>query len=478
LALLGGKKASIIIPAHTSANNLEYTLQALSTQAISRTLYEIVVISDAPSVVMRDIISRFATSPEIRYLEVQECCVSAARNMGIRLAKHEVIIFLDEGVIPSRDFVRIHLEAHDNSKSVAAIGYTFGLEITPETFPLWVSNPNDWDFATEEELFDKAGREPDLKDWRDLRVRLADGGLASMPAPWAFFWTCNASASKEKLVEVGLFDERFECKGSEDLELGYRLYRGGCRFEYLRNALAFHCPHQRDRSREIQLDRKNETYFLRKFPVIEVEALVSFDCANMNYVLPHISALANLNRSIWALGKPPLQDLGFPLDCVKNLLVGCGSTLLFDPAVFEAGLEIDLKTLGELRHHFPHKQFYQLLGISTPYEDFTFDAVVISDIWRHLPEALLSRLLQEAARIGKRVFLLKNVELVPKHNEELFEAILRYDRPYWERETYLSRSVDDFNFVTNGPANQWLLIEALPRGKLIGNHNSSSSRPS
>ncbi|MGW5555914.1 galactosyltransferase-related protein [Micromonospora sp. NPDC003944] len=58
-----------------------------------------------------------------------------------------------------------------------------------------------------------------------------------------FFWTANVFADTAQLRAVGGFDGQFRAWGAEDVDLGYRLYRGGAHFTFNRRAKALHIPH-------------------------------------------------------------------------------------------------------------------------------------------------------------------------------------------------------------------------------------------
>jgi predicted glycosyltransferase involved in capsule biosynthesis len=64
--------------------------------------------------------------------------------------------------------------------------------------------------------------------------------------PHGFWNGSNSSVYKEHLLKVNGMNEDFTGWGAEDSEIGYRLYRTGCRVKYLGAAAAvYHLWHPR-----------------------------------------------------------------------------------------------------------------------------------------------------------------------------------------------------------------------------------------
>ena len=65
-------------------------------------------------------------------------------------------------------------------------------------------------------------------------------GARTRRCPGCFFLTGNASAPRQALIDVGLFDENFTIYGHEDLEFGYRLQKAGYPILYNAGAVNYH----------------------------------------------------------------------------------------------------------------------------------------------------------------------------------------------------------------------------------------------
>ncbi len=140
---------------------------------------------------------------------------------------------------------------------------------------------------------------------RDLRTGLADpadGSLDHLPAPWTLGWSSAMAVPAAAFDALGGFCEDFRFKGSEDLELCYRLWRTGASFGLVSGAEVLHLPHRRDRGREEALDRLQEREMLAMHPTPEMEALCAFDGANAN---PMLELLARVDRdAVAGLDRP------------------------------------------------------------------------------------------------------------------------------------------------------------------------------
>ncbi|KJR43584.1 glycosyl transferase group 1/2 family protein [Candidatus Magnetoovum chiemensis] len=58
---------------------------------------------------------------------------------------------------------------------------------------------------------------------------------------YSVFYTCNLSILKSAVIEAGLFDETFSGPSSEDIDLGYRLYKQGYKVLYQPQCKTAHC---------------------------------------------------------------------------------------------------------------------------------------------------------------------------------------------------------------------------------------------
>jgi len=213
---------TVVIPTYNRCETLKKALAAYQAQKTPEQIAEIIVVDDGSTDSTAAIVehaSKLAAFP-IRYFRQENKGPAAARNVGIREAKSELILFTDDDIIPTRDLVAEHLEWHSKypGEETAVLGYvTWAPEIYPTPFMTW--------YGEDGALFSYA--------------RLA----GQIEIDYLYFYTCNISLNKHFVQSNGLFDEDFKTAAYEDIELGYRLKQAGMRLVYNPKALAHHWQH-------------------------------------------------------------------------------------------------------------------------------------------------------------------------------------------------------------------------------------------
>lgn len=257
--------ATVIIPTYNRADLLEQTLFGLTRQ--DSTSFEVVVADDGSTDDTQQVATAFADQLLIRYLFQPDLGhrVAAARNLGIRAARGDVCVMLDCGMLPSAGLVSRHVEVHRRSADrVAVVGYAWAFRGAPKLPAEVIAAIDHRD--VEGSIGRLAAIGPSGRDMReDYFYERFGADLSTQPAPWLTYWGCNISARREDLFVVGLFDEVYRRWGFEDLDLGYRLFRAGLRFELCRAAAAVHVPHTMEDAAVEQLDTENKRYFHTKF---------------------------------------------------------------------------------------------------------------------------------------------------------------------------------------------------------------------
>ncbi|MBO2521851.1 MAG: hypothetical protein CW345_08635 [Firmicutes bacterium] len=208
----GGKvqpRVSIIIPTYNRRIILEKALRALFHQTIDPQEYEVILIDDGSADGTYEMVQSLNPPYHLQYRRTERRGPAAARNLGIELARAELIIFIDSDIVVNDRFVAAHLAAHtaDNLIGHGPVIHTDNLD-----------NPTSAHFKV-----------------TDISR--------------AFFATGNASIKKKHLVEAGLFDESFVEYGWEDLELGIRLRRLGLRAVKVPEDRGYHYKKEAHRGR-------------------------------------------------------------------------------------------------------------------------------------------------------------------------------------------------------------------------------------
>jgi glycosyltransferase involved in cell wall biosynthesis/peptidoglycan/xylan/chitin deacetylase (PgdA/CDA1 family) len=151
------------------------------------------------------------------------------RNMGIRRADAERLVFVDSDCMLAPSALALHASTKGSSDKTTICGIAREL-------PATVSADRIRTYSHEELLVLSA---------RDPREILQNGlePAHTLPATWREFYTCNASAPRSLVIKAGLFDEAgYRC---HDLDLGYRLHLAGAEFLLDIRCEVIHLEHPR-----------------------------------------------------------------------------------------------------------------------------------------------------------------------------------------------------------------------------------------
>ncbi len=211
-------RLSVIIPTHNRAATLARVLAAYREQ--SEAPDEILVVDDGSSDATAAEVA--AQAPDwggerLRYLRQPRRGPAAARNLGLRAASGELVLFNDDDVIPTPALAAEHRAYHRRypEAAAAALGK---VEWHPEM------------------------RATPFMRWLGERGPMFGFGHFQPGARLDFisFYTCNLSLKREFLLAHGWFDERFPAAAFEDTELSWRLHRSGLVLRYHPAACGWH----------------------------------------------------------------------------------------------------------------------------------------------------------------------------------------------------------------------------------------------
>ncbi len=207
--------ASVVLPTHGRRASLLRVLTALADQKDAVGAFEVIVVCDGDIDGSADACARLAsTLPySLRIHEQLNAGPAQARNHGIRAAIGELIIFLDDDVLPDPFLIATHLAAHASQTRLASIGPL--LHPTDETLSLWG--------AWEQRMLSRQYAAMEAGKWQ---------------ATYRQFYTGNAAVRKRDILAVGGFDPSF--KRAEDIELALRLHEHGTTFVFLPAAQGLH----------------------------------------------------------------------------------------------------------------------------------------------------------------------------------------------------------------------------------------------
>ena len=109
-----GQLASVVVPTYNRQNQIVKTVEALRKQTLSQSDSEIIVVDDGSSPPVE--------IEHVKALRLENVERSAARNAGVKQAKGEIIIFIDDDMIVAENFIESHIKAHREWSNAIAIG--------------------------------------------------------------------------------------------------------------------------------------------------------------------------------------------------------------------------------------------------------------------------------------------------------------------------------------------------------------------
>jgi len=195
--------ASVVVVTYNNKEPLLDNLEALKNQTIQN--FEIVVIDNNDKIK----ISEFVVKYDVRYIKLKKNYgLTIGRNVGVKFARGDIIIFLDDDAIPANNFVEEHVLAH-------GIYDIFGLrgKSLPKT----------------NSIYNHLNEHYDLGD-RVINYFINLEG--------------NSSFKKNFLVEIGGFNPKLQGAGGyEGTEITFRAiikYKDKTKFIYNPKAIIYH----------------------------------------------------------------------------------------------------------------------------------------------------------------------------------------------------------------------------------------------
>ncbi|MGL5804597.1 MAG: glycosyltransferase family 2 protein [Xenococcaceae cyanobacterium] len=245
------KFISVVIPTYNRKPILEKCLRALENQQLTDNKvgsYELVLVDygwiDGTLEWLQTHRDEF---PHVRSFAQNHYGPAAARNLGVKEAIGETIIFIDSDLVVTDRFLQSHADAlvEGEKKLGSDRLFTYGAVINTCNFANPTSEP----------------------------YKITDFSAA-------YFATGNVAIARKWLEEAGLFDTGFQLYGWEDLELGVRLKKLELKLIKCPDAVGYHWhpPFNLDQipnliDKEIQRGRMG-VIFYQKHPTWEVRMMI------------------------------------------------------------------------------------------------------------------------------------------------------------------------------------------------------------
>ena len=199
---------TVVIPTYKRTETLLGTLGALLANDFPANEFEVIVVDDAGDDQTRLAVLGLQTDHELRYLANPGRGAAAARNAGARVARGEVLLFLDDDMHVGRGHLRAHLNTRVEHPT-ALIGGTRWYSPAALT-------------ALEATAFGRYRISLERAYARD-RGESEVGGVSVAPTLASY----DLSMTRGAWAELGGFDESFPYAGAEDQDLCRRAVQAG-----------------------------------------------------------------------------------------------------------------------------------------------------------------------------------------------------------------------------------------------------------
>jgi peptidoglycan/xylan/chitin deacetylase (PgdA/CDA1 family)/GT2 family glycosyltransferase len=212
---------SIVVPTFRRAESLSETLNSLAHQ--SERDFEVIVVCDGEDTPTRTLAEQYAANYPLAWIFLSENGgPGAARNVGAHAACGELLLFLDDDISASVDWLAHHRRRH------RATGSHELMVVVGKYADAYLHPPR-----LHTERFLREAREKSLVDFHARCIRL--------DCDFSWFPHCgmNSSLSRATFLRAGGYDTA-QALYHEDLELGTRLNNLGARFIYEPGALVHH----------------------------------------------------------------------------------------------------------------------------------------------------------------------------------------------------------------------------------------------
>lgn len=221
--------------------------------------------------------------------------VAAVRNAANSLVVSSHVLFCDADVVPTKETVLAHAEAHTDKewcfvaglhKNVLLPGGAIG-PFSSDRLEQWVY-PDVWRHQTE--------------DWRLRVLKESEFDPDGWGTPlWSLAAGSNISMSFDSLLAVGGWNPAYQGWGYEDADLWFRLSKSGVRCHWLQQYF-YHQHHDVQVAERMEQSRKNHADVLQK----QIDGCVVTYIINQDQSQALLEMVSSGEYLVEALGSHPL----------------------------------------------------------------------------------------------------------------------------------------------------------------------------
>ena len=258
--------ASVVIPTYNRSHQLLLTLTSFENQEYPKDGFEVIVVDDGSDDQTKRVLENYKAPYKLTYTSSgRNRGRSAARNIGVKLAKGSIIIFCDADFLVRPNFISTHVQYHSAYDRAVVSGVPNSwigafthyypefsdaqkndLRHTLERAHLWndkiLESGQVVEVITQEDVRNNIDKLDQVVAWY-MTQEVKDECKRTDVAPWLVFITRCVSLRFEDFHRAGGFNEEFKNYGLEDWELGYRLSKDGVTFVCMDELVGYHQEH-------------------------------------------------------------------------------------------------------------------------------------------------------------------------------------------------------------------------------------------
>lgn len=200
---------SVLICTYNRADHLKKCLDSIMDQTYDN--FEVIIINGPSTDETNNLLKKY---PFKCIQQINKSGLSAARNLGVKEAKGEIIAFIDDDAVADKNWIKSYVRKYDDEK-VGGVGGKIYSEYKGKLFEYKKNQVNRFG------VLDKERVNTSRNDW--------------------FYTTCgcNMSFRRKVLEEIGGFDEYYDY-WFDETDVSVRIAKAGYKIEFEKKAIVFH----------------------------------------------------------------------------------------------------------------------------------------------------------------------------------------------------------------------------------------------
>lgn len=273
---------SIIIPTYNKKNRIKFLLKSLIYQS-QDILFDTVIIDDGSTDGTEEVVDKYKNKLRLKYIQIENSGRSHARNIGVDNSTSKYIVFCDDDMILSPNFIKNHYRYLELNPHTLVHGKIYNLP-----YLSFFEDPEQGTLLQNKTYFQKNAKY--IMQYRlsmdfvinqeklrfQQRISMQEQYLKKIyerNVQSLSFLLCtggNFSCTRDDFTSTGYFDEDIDKEwGVEDIEFGYRFMLGKKNIVYSDEAYNYHICHYRESYKEELINSCNLFYKKHNDPLLQ-----------------------------------------------------------------------------------------------------------------------------------------------------------------------------------------------------------------